>query len=171
MAVADDVTAVLTTGGVTVNSLFASTGAAVFYDGAITVSGHAPPEADVREVAAWLQAQGGAASLFQTNNLGAAFPPWNRHAAVASGLLAVFLSDDRANMLLWFRPEEPELVTFGGSSRSKATYDASNLPKHRYEKWTEMWHGLARPWAEWELEMAEALRHGIADVMVRSTLR
>ncbi len=168
MAIADDVTAALTTSGVTVNSLFASTGAAVLYDGAITVSGHTPPEADVREVAAWLQAQDGAARLFQTNNLGAAFPPWSRHAAIASGLLAVFLSDDRANMLLWFRPEEPELVTFGGSSHSQVTYDASNLPEHPYEKWTEMWHGVARPWAEWEVEMAETLRHGIADVMVRS---
>ncbi len=171
MAEAEDVSTALTTGGVTVNSLFASTGAAVLYDGAVSILGHTPPEADIREVAAWLRTQGGPARLFQTNNLCVAFPSWSRHVAIASGLLAVFLSDDRSNMLLWFRPEEAELVTWGGSSRSKAADGAPGLPKHSYEKWTETWHGLARPWAEWELEMAETLRHGIADVMVRSLRR
>ncbi len=171
MAEADDVTAALTTGGVTVNSLFTSTGAAVLYDGVVSVLGHTPPVADVLEAAAWLRTQGGTARLFQTNNLCTAFPSWSRHTAIASGLLAVFLSDDRANMLLWFRPEEAELVTWGGSSRSKAADGAPGLPKHPYEKWTEMWHGLARPWAEWEVEMAETLRHGITDVMVRSLRR
>ena len=162
MAEADDVTAALTTGGVTVNSLFASTGAAVLYDSAVSVLGHTPPEADIREVAAWLRGQDSPDRLFQT---------WDRHTATASGLLAVFLSDDRANILLWFRPEEAELVTWGGSSRNRAADGASSLPRRSYEKWTEMWHGLARPWAEWELEMAETLRHGIADVMVRSLRR
>ncbi|MGI4945650.1 MAG: ATP-binding protein [Janthinobacterium lividum] len=171
MAEADDVTAALTTGDITVNSLFASTGAAVLYDGVVSLIGHTPPEADVREAAAWLRAQGSPARLFQTNNLCAAFPSWSRHTAIASGLLAVLLSDDRANMLLWFRPEETELVTFGGSSRSKPTNGPTGLTKYPYEKWTEMRHGLARPWAEWELEMAETLRHGIADVMVRSLRR
>ncbi len=171
MAEADDVNAALTTGTVTVSSLFASTGAAVLYDGDVSALGHTPPEVDIRELAAWLQAHGGPAKSFQTNNICAAFLPWNRHAAIASGLLAVFLSDDRSNVLLWFRPEEPELVTWDGSSRRGATDNASSLPTYSYEKWVEKRHGIARPWAEWELEMAEILRHGITEVMVRSLRR
>ncbi len=171
MAEADDVKAALTTGTVTVSSLFASTGAAVLYDGDVSASGHTPPEADIRGLAAWLRTLGGPAKSFQTNNLSAAFPPWDRHAAIASGLLAVFLSDDRSNMLLWFRPEEPELVTWGGSSRSGVTDDVSSLPTYSYQKRAEKRHGIARPWAEWELEMAETLRHGITEVMVRSLRR
>jgi light-regulated signal transduction histidine kinase (bacteriophytochrome) len=171
MAEADDVTAALTTGAVKVNSLFAATGAAVLYDGGVSVLGHTPPEADVRGLAAWLRTLGGSAKSFHANNLGAAFPPWSGHAAVASGLLAVFLSDDRSNMLLWFRPEEPELVTWGGSSRNEAAGGTSGSPTYSYEKWAEKRHGIARPWAEWELEMAETLRHGITDVMVRSLRR
>ncbi len=167
MAEAEDVTTALTKGGVTVNSLFASTGAAVLYDGAVSLLGNTPPEADVRDLAVWLRTQGDPAKLFQTNNLCVAFPSWSRHAAIASGLLAVFLSEDRSNMLLWFRPEKAALVTFGGSSRSRVADGVSGLPKHSYEKWTEMWHGLARPWAEWELEMAETLGH----VMDRSLRR
>ncbi len=171
MAEADDVAAALTSGTVTVGSLFASTGAAVLYNGETSVSGHTPPEVDVQELAAWLRTLDGSGKSFQTNNLCAAFPPWGRHVAIASGLLAVFLSDDRSDMLLWFRSEEPELVKWGGSSRSGATNSASSPPTYSYEKWAEKRHGIARPWAEWELEMAEALRHGITDVMVRSLRR
>ncbi len=171
MAEAEDVAAALTTGSVTVNSLFASTGAAVLYDGAVSVLGNAPPEADVRDVAAWLRTQGDPGTVFQTSNLCVAFPSWSRHAAIASGLLAVFLSNDRSNMLLWFRPEEAGLVTWGGNSRSSVADGAPGLPEHPYERWTEMWHGVARPWAGWELEMAGTLGHGIADVMDRSLRR
>ncbi len=171
MAVADVVSAALTRGDVTIGHLFASTGAAVVHDGIVSLLDETPPEADVRKLAAWLRTQDDSALLFQTNNLSNVYPPWARNAAVASGLLAVFLSADRSDMLLWFRPEEPQLASFGGSSREGVANNASTLPRHSYERWVEMRHGFARPWAEWELEMADSLRHGITEVMVRGLRR
>jgi len=52
MAEADVVAAPLTTGDVTIGSLFASTGAAVLHDGGFSSVGSTPPEAEVRELAA-----------------------------------------------------------------------------------------------------------------------
>ena len=169
MAEADVVAAPLTTGDVTIGSLFASTGAAVLHDGGFSSVGNTPPEAEVRELAAWLRRRGDAAKLFQTNNLAAAYPAWERHTAVASGLLAVFLSADRSDMLLWFRPEEAELMSWGSGAHMQVPEPA--LPRPAFERWAEMRHGFARPWAEWELEMAETLRHGITEVVVRSLRR
>ncbi len=171
MAEADMVAAALTTGDVTIGSLFASTGAAVLHDGALSLVGTTPPETEVRELAAWLRTHCGAAKLFQTNNLAAAYPPWERHSAAASGLLAVPLSADRSDMLLWFRPEEPQLVNWGSGSHMRAPEDAADLPRTPFERWDETRHGFAKPWAEWELEMAETLRHGITEVMVRGLRR
>ncbi len=170
MAGAEVVTAALTTGSVTVGSLFASTGAAVAYDGILSFIGHAPPEADVRDLAAWLRTQDGPGTLFQTDNLAAAYPPW-KHRAIASGLLAVFLSADRSDMLLWFRPEEPQLVNWGGSPHKDVADGSSPLPRLSFERWVETRHSFAKPWAEWELEMAETLRHGITEVMLRGLRR
>ncbi len=170
MAGAEMVTAALTTGSVTVGSLFASTGAAVAYDGVLSLVGHAPPEADVRDLAAWLRTQDGPGTSFQTDNLAGAYPRW-KHRAIASGLLAVFLSADRSDMLLWFRPEEPQLVNWGGSPHKDAADGSSPLPRLSFERWVETRHGFAKPWAEWELEMAETLRHGITEVMVRGLRR
>ncbi len=169
MAEADVVAAPLTTGDVTIGSLFASTGAAVLYDGAFSSVGNTPPEAEVRDLAAWLRRRGDAAKLFQTNNLAAAYPAWERHTAVASGLLAVFLSTDRSDVLLWFRPEEAQLVSWGSGAHMRVPEPA--LPRPAFERWAEMRHGFAKPWAEWELEMAETLRHGITEVVVRSLRR
>jgi len=169
MAEADVVAAPLTTGDVTIGSLFESTGAAVLHDGAFSSVGNTPPEAEVRDLAAWLRRRGDAAKLFQTNNLAAAYPAWERHAAVASGLLAVFLSADRSDMLLWFRPEEAQLVSWGSGAHMQVPEPAP--PRPAFERWAEVRHGFARPWAEWELEMAETLRHGITEIVVRSLRR
>ena len=171
MAEADVVGAALTTGDVTIGHLFASTGAAVVHDGGVSLLGVTPPEVDVRKLAVWLRTQAGSDKLFQTSSLPAAYPFWARHASVASGLLAVFLSADRADMLLWFRPEEPQLASFGGSSRDGVANNASTRPRHSYERWVEVRHGFARPWAAWELEMADSLRHGITEVVVRALRR
>jgi light-regulated signal transduction histidine kinase (bacteriophytochrome) len=114
MAEADVVTVALTTGDVTIGHLFASTGAAVLHDGTVSLLGDTPPEADVRKLAAWLRTRNDTAKLFQTSNVATVYPAWEQHAAVASGVLAVFLSADRSDLLLWFRPEEAELVSWGG---------------------------------------------------------
>ncbi len=171
MAGAEMVTAALTTGDVTISSLFACTGSAVLYDNDVALLGHTPPEADVRELITWLRARDPSDKLFHTDNLASAYPAWEPHIAIASGVLAVFLSADRSGMLLWFRPEEPQLVSWGGSPHKTMGADQSVLPRQSFERWVEMRHGVARPWAEWELEMAESLRHGITEVMVRGLRR
>ena len=197
MAQAEVVTPALTAGDVNVGGLFEATGAVVIYDNTVSLLGDTPPEPDVRRLAAWLRTQGrpgasaglhagpnpdpnsgatgragtGDAMLFQTDNLTAAYQPWEQHTAVASGLLAVFLSADRSDMLLWFRPEEPRFVNWGGNVRKGADQNAAYLPRLSFERWVEMRHGVAKPWAEWELEIAESLRHGITEVVVRSLRR
>ena len=172
MAEADVVGAALTTGDVTVGSLFAATGAAVLHDGVLSLVGDTPPEAEVRDLAVWLRTQGSEAKLFQTNHVAAVYRPWERHSAIASGILAVFLSTDRSDVLLWFRAEEPQLVRWGSGSHMREPETAAPpLPRPPFEQWAETRHGFARPWAEWELEMAETLRHGITEVMVRSLRR
>ncbi len=170
MAEAAMVAPALTTGDVTIASLFSSTGAAVLYDGVVSRMGNTPPEADLRELTNWLRTHTGAAKLFQTDNLAAAYPQWERYTDIASGLLAVFLSADRTEMLLWFRPEEQQLVSWGGSPQ-KELAGSLILPRQSFERWIEMRHGFAKPWAGWELEMAETLRHGITEVIVRSLRR
>ncbi|WP_161993712.1 response regulator [Muricoccus nepalensis] len=171
MAEAEDVSSALTAGSVTIASLFGCTGAAVVRGAGVELLGTSPPVAEVRGLAAWLRRHGGE-EIFHSDHLGTVFPDWAPHAAIASGVLAVFLGADRADMILWFRPEEPSLVSWGGNPHKAIGGDGESvLPRQSFERWVEERHGYARPWARWELEIAATLRHAITEVVIRSLTR
>ncbi len=166
MARSEVVTTALTTGDVTLLDLFASTGAALLYGDTMSAMGDLPPEEDLRALVVWLRTQAGPGNLFQTNNLAEFYRPWMPYAKRASGVLAVFLSEGRPEVLLWFRPEELELVSWGGSLRNGLSGDAFIHPEP-VTQWSVMQHGFAKPWDDWELEMAGSLSNDIAKVMIR----
>jgi light-regulated signal transduction histidine kinase (bacteriophytochrome) len=175
MTEAEDVTSALTAGSVTIASLFGCTGAAVIRGGQVQRLGEAPPEADLLHLAAWLRTRdrnAGGEEIFHSEHLSADFPDWT-HAVIASGVLAVFLAADRADMILWFRPEEPHLVSWGGNPHKAlepgtGPGGGSIMPRQSFERWVEERHGYARPWSGWELEIAATLRHAITEVVIRS---
>ncbi|WP_052401904.1 response regulator [Muricoccus aerilatus] len=171
MAEAEDVSSALTAGSVTIASLFGCTGAAVVRGAGVELLGAAPPDDDVRRLAAWLRRQD-AEEIFHTDHLAAAYPEWAPHAAVASGVLAVFLGADREDLILWFRAEEPSLVSWGGNPHKAMDGSGDSiLPRQSFDRWVEERHGYARPWARWELEIAATLRHAITEVVIRSLTR
>ena len=52
-----------------------------------------------------------------TDRLGEVYPPAKEYADVASGLLAVSVSREPRDFVLWFRPQVVETVTWGGDPR------------------------------------------------------
>lgn len=169
MAESDRFSLALTSGEITIADLFTCTGAVVIQDDEVICLGDTPPSADVRELAVWLSQHHAGTRLFQTGNMSTLCPRWAPHAATASGVLAVFLGG--TDMLLWFRPEEPHLVNWGGNPYRSEDAGAEILPRSSFERWVDTRHNFARPWLAWELEIAESLRHGITDVIVRSLRR
>lgn len=168
MAQVDDMQAALTAGPVTLRNLFAVPGAAVVQGDQVTLLGSVPEITDVRRLADWLRAgpllAGG---VFATAVLPTQMPDWGANAAVASGLMAASL-DGGADLLLWFRPEEPLSVTWGGNP----VRDTAELgPRASFERWVEERHGTATPWAPHEVETATVLRHAIIEVINRSLRR
>jgi chemotaxis family two-component system sensor kinase Cph1 len=81
---------------------------------------------------------------FHSTNLASSFPPWARHNAMASGLLAVFISPDRSDLLLWFRPEEPHFVNWGGNPQKDQAEGSAILPRQSFERWVETRRGFAK---------------------------
>jgi light-regulated signal transduction histidine kinase (bacteriophytochrome) len=170
-AEADSITQALTAGDLTIETLFRSTGAAVLDKDVLTLLGRTPPEEDVRLLAGWIRTRRESGSSYHTESLAAFYPAGARYSDIASGVLAVFLSSDRSDMLIWFRPEEPQLVAWGGNPAKQAGPDRAIMPRLSFERWVEARRGISRPWLGWELDLAGSLRHGITNVMVRSLRR
>jgi light-regulated signal transduction histidine kinase (bacteriophytochrome) len=93
-------------GEVTIANLFDSTGAALIGGGTIWLSGRTPGRDDVQKLAGWLQGQNDASTLIRNRQNAARLPALGATRLMASGVLAVFLSVERSDMLLWFRPED-----------------------------------------------------------------
>ena len=170
LAADDDLQSALTAGPVTLLDLFKAPGAAVVRGDNVTTLGMVPPAAEIASLAGWLRAEAPAGDVYCTLGLALAMPGW-KHVDVASGLLAVFLDGDRTDMLLWFRPEEPQQVSWGGNPTKQPDARGIVLPRRSFERWVEERRGLAEPWAPHEVEIATLLRHAITDVILSNVRR
>jgi two-component system, chemotaxis family, sensor kinase Cph1 len=167
----DDFVAALTTGGTTLLDLFSATGAGIVSGGRVTLIGRTPPSRAVTAIAAWLRervpaGEGG----YSSNSFSAEYPKAAPHREIASGLLAAFVDESRENLLLWFRPEVPSTVTWGGDPRKPVLAGSGPvavLPRRSFERWIEERTGFANPWADWQIRLAGSLAEAVEGVVLR----
>ena len=167
----DDFEAALTGGGTTLLDLFSATGAGIVSGERVTLIGRTPPPEMVTAITGWLRKRvpegetGYSSSSFTTEYAEAA--PYRE---IASGLLAAFLDESRENLLLWFRPEVPSTVTWGGDPRKPVLAGSGPvavLPRRSFERWVEERTGFANPWADWQLQLAGSLAEAVEGVVLR----
>jgi chemotaxis family two-component system sensor kinase Cph1 len=160
---------VLTSGEVTLLDVAAAGGAAVVRQGFTFRAGATPDDAELAELLEWLR--GRRDDVFATTRLAAEFPPAAAYADVAAGLLAVPLSRDRRDFLLWFRGEQRQTVRWAGDPRKPVTLVADGSarlhPRGSFELWEEEVRGTSCPWREIEREAALDVRRAVLDLLVR----
>ena len=93
------------------------------------------------------------------------FPPYTPEAsefsAIASGLLAVGLSREPHDYVLWFRPEIGRTVRWAGDPSKQvkvARHGVRLTPRGSFAEWLEVTRFHSASWTSVELEAAEALR-------------
>ncbi len=111
----DDFVQALTTGDVTLLDMFGVSGAGTVTGDAVTLIGATPGKRQVRAIADWLRTSlPRGETSFVTDCLATHHPAAAAYPATASGLLATFVGTARQHLLLWFKPEVPSTVTWGG---------------------------------------------------------
>ncbi|MCJ2018949.1 GAF domain-containing protein [Methylobacterium sp. E-065] len=167
----DDYVAALTTGETTMLDLFEAGGAAVVSDGTVAIVGLAPEPDAVLALRDWLLANRPPEETgFSTHAMAAAYPPAEAFADRASGVVAVFVDEARRNLLLWFRPEVPSTVSWGGDPRKPVAAGSGSapvLPRRSFERWVEERRGMSRPWAEWQVSFATSLAQVVEGIVLR----
>lgn len=171
----DDFVDALTAGETTMLDLFDATGAAVVSGDTVTPVGLAPAPEDVLALRDWLRhSQAPSEAGFVTHALSADYAPATAFAERASGLIAVFVDAERDYLLMWFKPEVPSTVTWGGDPR-KAVEPGSGtmaiLPRRSFERWVEDRRGLSKPWAAWKVSFAASLAQVVEGVVLRQRRR
>ncbi|WP_245524636.1 histidine kinase dimerization/phosphoacceptor domain -containing protein [Methylobacterium nonmethylotrophicum] len=171
LARSEDFVSALTENAHTLLDLFDARGAATVSDDAVRALGETPPPDAILTIAAWLRATlPPDRTSYATAEFAAAHPPSAPFAACASGLLAAFVDAERRHLLLWFRPEVPSTVTWGGDPRKPVLAGSGPvavLPRRSFERWVEERRGVSEPFAPWQVGIAEALAQAVEGVVLR----
>jgi diguanylate cyclase (GGDEF)-like protein len=131
--------------------------------------GAAPPEAAASAMLARLLV-GGGDKIEATSRLGELDERFQNEAASASGVLMIPFAADPGDGLLFFRPELPRTVKWGGDPRNKAELDPRDgriRPRRSFAAWVEILRGQSEPWSQTDLLAAQGLR----GVLTRALLR
>ena len=140
-------------------------GVALYVDGVTHAHGAVPPTADIVRLVDWLDTQA-AADVFVTRELGRQLPSAANLADVASGLLAIRISDVRQRYILWFRPQVVHTVRWAGEPAKSS--DAQSLsPRTSFESWQQIFRGQSTPWTDAEIESAREFRAAMNTVALR----
>ena len=146
-----------------------ATGAVVQLEGTTHVVGVAPGADDVAALITWLTAMN--QPLYATEQLSAHYPAAGSFADVASGLLAVGLSREPRDYVLWFRPEIGRTVRWAGDPNKQTKVDrhgARLTPRGSFAEWLEVTKMQSAPWSAVDLEAAEALRVVLLESVLKS---
>lgn len=169
----DDFVVALTGGVTTLLNLFDATGAGIVIGDRATLIGRAPPPEAVVAIAAWLrETLPEGETCFGSSHFTAAYPEAAPYREIASGLLAAFVDEGRQTLIVWFRPEMPSTVTWGGDPRKPVLAGSGSvavLPRRSFERWVEERTGHANPWAEWQLTLARSLAEAVEGVVLRQS--
>lgn len=143
-----------------------ASGAALLFDGQVLSTGEVPATQDVRDIAAWIDAQPRDA-VIATASLGLDEPKFAHLTPVASGVLAVPISADSGEYLIWFRPERVRTVTWGGDPQKPMIIgnDPSELsPRRSFAQWHQLVEGTSDPWTPADTTSARLIGETVGDV-------
>ncbi|GAA4346453.1 ATP-binding protein [Variovorax defluvii] len=141
-------------------------GAAVVLNDEVWSVGDTPDDAQVLALAEWIVGMG--AEVYHSDCLGAHFAPARAYPARAAGVLAISISQVHRHLILWFRPEIVQTVTWAGEPRKTAIAEDGRIhPRHSFDSWVEHIRGRSTRWSDAELGAAGELRQALIGIVLR----
>ena len=127
--------------------------------------GRTPPPELIAALGKWVEEQTGLVP-FATASLPALFPPAVPSKETASGLLTFALPGTPRRRLLWFRPEVPTTVRWGGDPNKSVVTDPQLRvhPRRSFELWKEEVRFQSARWTAGDVEAAEDLRRNALEI-------
>ena len=150
-------------------ALVGAGGAVVWRSGRGMQFGQTPPGEALPDLVAWIK--GLAVQLVETDRLSQRHIPANAFSKVASGLLALEVSRDNEEYILWFRPEELQTINWGGDPHGATSANGRLSPRSSFAVWRETVRARSLPWLPAELENARRIKELLLEAASRSSIR
>jgi diguanylate cyclase (GGDEF)-like protein len=156
------------------HELVHSSGAAIAWQGGVVTTGcvPAPPERDA--LAAWLRVRLAGGEVFHSEKLSEQYAEAAQFEREGSGLLALLLPGDDAPLLMWFRPEQVEEISWAGNP-GEPLDPSSRLgmlnPRRSFATWRETVRGRSEPWRTVEIDAVWSFGRRLAPVLQQQRVR
>jgi len=150
-------------------ALTKSSGAALIFDDSCILMGDTPSEEHVKMLGEWVAARE-SQDLFISDHLSADIPNAEPFIDVASGMLAITLSQVHRFQILWFRPEILRTVHWAGEPQvSKSTSDGTLQisPRLSFASWSELVRHCSEPWSKTDIQAARDFRNAVMSIVLR----
>jgi two-component system, chemotaxis family, sensor kinase Cph1 len=137
------------------------------FDG-VAAFGRTPAKNELLALAAWLTRRE-PRGVFETERLAAHYPAAEAFDDIASGILAVPLGRASTTLMLWFRPEVAQTVTWGGDPHKPVQIGPRGQrlqTRSSFDAWREEVRGRSLPWRSHEVAAAEEIRNLVVDVIL-----
>ncbi|QXQ05039.1 GAF domain-containing protein [Sphingosinicellaceae bacterium] len=146
-------------------------GVAVRFSSKINSLGATPNDAQIAALVDWLTVRmADHDGVFVTDRLGELWPPAKEFADVGSGLLAISVSREPRDFILWFRPELIATVTWAGNPDKPVEIipEGERLtPRKSFAAWQQTVRGRSSPWTVPDSDAAFDLRLSLLEVVLR----
>ena len=140
-------------------------GAAVLRDDRLWTTGDVPSDADIRALGEWIAGMG--VTIYHDDAVASHFDAGGA-GVHAAGVLAISISQFHQHLILWFRPERVQSITWAGDPRKAApSPDGRIHPRASFSSWIEEVRGRSLPWSEEEIGAAGELRQALIAIVLR----
>ncbi len=147
----------------TLRQITEADGVALSVNGEWVVDGTTPAAAALARIAEWLDGKKDT-NLFVTRKLSEHVSWGESIRNVASGIVAIRISDVNRRYVMWFRREVVETVKWAGEP-AKSEYPATHLhPRASFAAWKETVRGQSVPWTDAEIQSAADFRSALVTV-------
>lgn len=150
--------------------LVGAQGVAICANENLSLIGQTPELADIQALINWL-ATNMEQDIFYTDSLPKLYPTAEKFKEVASGLLALSISNLQKHYVVWFRPEVIQTVNWAGNPNKpvevKQNGEIRLTPRKSFELWQETVRLKSLPWKPCEIEIALELRSTIVGIALR----
>ncbi len=143
-------------------------GVVVRVEGKNFTLGQTPNDDQLNALVEWLN-QTQPEGVYYTDRLAKILPPAETMLDRAAGLLALSVSRDPRDYVLWFLPEVVSTVTWAGDPRKPVTsgpFGDRLSPRKSFAAWQETVTGRSRPWRTGEIDAAKLLRTTVLEVVL-----
>lgn len=162
----DSIEDALTLNGISLLDVADASGAILVFENSITKLGVTPDDKQLEGLITFIK-ENITEPIYYTQNLPVLYPEAAAYKSIASGIFVCTISKELNEYVIWFKPEQMQIIQWAGNPEKPAEVDVKNglltiSPRKSFEAWSETVSGTSKTWGNSEIKSILRLKGEIS---------